>query len=65
MHDDLVALVDKMLELNNRLAPIRNTPCNERDELFREINRTDNEIDSLVYDLYGLSEEDSKVIEGG
>jgi hypothetical protein len=65
MHDDLVALVGRMLELNKRLAPIRNTPCNDRDELFREINRTDSEIDNLVYDLYGLSEQEKKMIEGG
>ena len=64
MHDDLVALVDKMLELNKRLAPIRNTPCNERDELRREINRTDNEIDNLVYGLYELTEEERKIVEG-
>ncbi|MBA7507537.1 hypothetical protein ES706_06256 [subsurface metagenome] len=63
MHDDLVALVDKMLELNKRVAPIRNTPCNERDELLREINYTDNEIDNLVYDLYGLTEEERKIVE--
>jgi hypothetical protein len=63
-HDDLVAQVDKMLKLNKQLAPIRNTPCNERDELLREINRTDKEIDSLVYDLYGLTEEERKIVEG-
>ncbi|GAH71464.1 unnamed protein product, partial [marine sediment metagenome] len=62
MHDDLVALVDRMLELNKRLAPIRYTPCNERDELLREINHTDNEIDNLVYDLYGLNEAEKKII---
>ena len=65
MHDDLVALVDKMLKLNKRLAPIRNTPCNDRDELLREINRTDNEIDNLVYDLYGLTEKEREIVEGG
>jgi hypothetical protein len=63
MHDDLVALADKMLELNRRLAPIRNTPCNESDELLREIDRTDSEIDNLVYDLYGLTEEERKIVE--
>ena len=63
MHDDLVAQVDKMLGLNKRLAPIRNTPCNERDELLREINRTDNEIDNLVYDLYGLTGEERRIVE--
>lgn len=62
MDDDLIALVDRMLELNKRLAPICNTPCNKRDELLREINRTDNEIDNLVYDLYGLAEEERKMI---
>jgi len=65
MHDDLVALVDRMLELNKRLASIRNTPCNKRDELLREINRTDKEIDNLVYDLYELTAEERKIVEGG
>jgi len=64
MHDDLVALVGRMLELNKRLAPIRNTPCNDRDELLQEISHTDNEIDNLVYDLYGVSEEERKIVEG-
>jgi len=64
MHDESVALVDKMLELNKRLAPIRNTPCNQRDELRREINHTDKEIDHLVYDLYGLTEQERKIVEG-
>ena len=63
IHDDLVALVSKMLELNKRLGPIRNTYCNERDELLREIERTDKEIDNLVYELYGLTEEERQIIE--
>lgn len=64
MHDDLVALVDKILELNKRLASIHDTYCNERDELLREIKRTDKEIDNLVYDLYGLTVKERKVVEG-
>ena len=64
-HDNLVALVDRMLELNKRLAPIRKTYCNERDELIREIDKTDKEIDNLVYDLYGLTEKERKIVEGG
>lgn len=64
LHDDLVALVDRMLELNKHLFPIRNTPCNERDELLREINHTDNEIDNLVYDLYGLTEDERRIVKG-
>ncbi len=64
MHDDLVALVERMLELNKRLAPIRDTYCNERDELLREINRTDSEIDNRVCDLHGLTEEERRIVEG-
>lgn len=64
MHDDLVALVDTMLELNKRLAPVRDKYCNERDELLREIERTDKEIDNLVYDLYGLTDEERRIVEG-
>ncbi|GAG11364.1 unnamed protein product, partial [marine sediment metagenome] len=63
MHDKLVALVDRMLELNKNLAPIRNTPCNERDELMRKIGRTDQKIDNLVYDLYGLSDKEREIVE--
>lgn len=62
-HDDLVALVDRMLELNKRLAPIRNRACSEQEELLRQFKRTDQEIDNLVYDLYGLTEEERKVVE--
>ncbi|HUV55856.1 MAG TPA: TaqI-like C-terminal specificity domain-containing protein, partial [Dehalococcoidales bacterium] len=64
-HDDLVTLVDRMLELNKRLAPIRKTYCNERDELLKEIEQTDKEIDNIAYDLYGLTEEERKLVEGG
>ena len=63
MHDNLVALVDRMLELNKRIAPLRNTPCNEQDELQREIERTDGKIDNLVYDLYGLTQEEREIVE--
>jgi len=64
MHDDLVALVDRMLELNKGLAPIRNSGSNEERELLRQIERTNKEIDNLVYDLYGLTEEERKTVEG-
>ncbi len=65
LQDNLVSLVDKMLELNKKLAPIRDTPFSESDELKKEIELTDKEIDNLVYDLYGLTEEERKIVEGG
>ena len=36
----------------------------EQEALQREIQATDNQIDRLVYDLYGLTEEEIKIVEG-
>jgi type II restriction/modification system DNA methylase subunit YeeA len=63
-HDGLVALVENMLELNKKLAPIRKEYSNASDELVMEIEKTDKEIDSLVYQLYGLTQEEIKLVEG-
>jgi hypothetical protein len=61
-HDKLVALVDNMLELQKKYHDARM----ERDkELYeRQITIVDAQIDRLVYDLYGLREEEIKVVEG-
>jgi hypothetical protein len=64
MHDTLVLLVGRMLELNKKLAPIRDTPFSESEELKKEIEKTDKEIDNLVYDLYGFTEAERKIVEG-
>jgi hypothetical protein len=62
-HDKMVALVERMLELNKKkhsgdLAP------SELDRLDREIASTDAEIDDLVYELYGITTEEKEIIEG-
>ena len=61
-HDKLVSLVEKMLELQKKHHEARM----ERDkELYeRQIKVVDAQIDRLVYDLYGLTEEEIKVVEG-
>jgi len=41
----------------------RRPPPRERDRLEREIASTGAEIDNLVYDLYGISAEERKIIE--
>jgi hypothetical protein len=33
-------------------------------ELQSQINKTDKEIDSMFYELYGLSDEEIKIVEG-
>ena len=59
----VVALVDQMLELHKRLhAAKRET---DRELYQRQIDGTDKEIDALVYELYWLSEDEIKIVEGG
>ena len=59
-HDRMVALVERILELHKRAAQ---TP-QEQERLARDIQATDREIDTLVYQLYGLSAEEIKIVEG-
>jgi len=71
----MVALVERMLELNKRrggLGPpatgkqtgARRAPLpTELDRVEREIASTDAEIDDLVYELYGITDEEQRIIE--
>ena len=36
----------------------------QRDQIQRAINHAERKIDELVYELYGLSEEEVKIVEG-
>jgi hypothetical protein len=62
-HDRMVALVTQMLELHARLAA-EGVP-HEKAALQRRIEMTDRQIDQLVHELYGLTAEEIKVVEGG
>ena len=62
-HNKLVTLIEKMLELNKKLVPIQALYSRERDELIKQIEMTDKEIDKLVYNLYGLNEEECRIVE--
>jgi hypothetical protein len=59
-HDKMVTLVERMLSLHKQ-SP--RTP-QEKEMLQRDIESTDGAIDSLVYKLYKLTEEEIKIIEG-
>ena len=50
-----------MLDLHKKLAAAK-TP-NEKTVLQRQITATDGQIDRLVYDLYGLTADEIKLIE--
>ncbi len=61
-HDKLVALGDTMLELQKKHHDAKMEQDKEIYE--RQIKFVDAQIDGLVYDLYGLTEEEVKVVEG-
>jgi hypothetical protein len=56
----LVSLVENILSLHKQSPK---TP-QEQEMVKREIESTDREIDQLVYELYGLSEDEIKIVEG-
>ena len=61
--DRMVSLVDQMLSLNKQLPTVKTD--HEKTALQRQIETTDKQIDKLVYELYGITEEERKIIEGG
>ena len=62
MHDKMVELVDVMLDLHRQLPGLTAV---QRGVVEQRIETTDREIDELVYELYGLSEDEREIVEGG
>ncbi len=60
--DQMVTLVERMLALHKQLAGAK-TP-QAKTVLQRQIEATDRQIDRLVYELYDLTEEEIKIVEG-
>ena len=60
-HDKIVALVESMLALHKSLA-LAQSPV-EKERLEKQIKSTDEGIDKLVYDLYGLNQEEIRIVE--
>ncbi len=61
-HDKIVQLVEQMLLLNKQLAEAKTG--HEQTMLQRRIDATDRQIDQLVYELYDLTEDEIKIVEG-
>ena len=61
-HDKIVSLVEQMLESKKKLAEAKT----DKDKNYYEqkCNSLDKQIDNLVYELYGLTEEEIKIVEG-
>lgn len=62
MHDQMVQLVEQMLALNKQLPEAKT--AHEQTLRQRQIDATDKQIDKLVYELYGLTPEEIKIVEG-
>jgi hypothetical protein len=60
-HDQMVTYVNTMLELNKKLPTVKTE--HEQTVIQRQIDATDRKIDSLVYELYDLTEEEIKIVE--
>jgi hypothetical protein len=60
-HDRMVALVAQMLSLHEYLQKAKTDQ--EHRLVQQEIEATDVKIDALVYDFYGLTEEEIGVVE--
>jgi hypothetical protein len=51
-----------MIELHKKKNSL--PPSAEREKIEREIAVTDEEIDDIVFGLYGITEEEMKIVEG-
>ena len=61
-HDQMVALVQRMLDLHKQRASA--TLPHSKELLQRQIDATDRQIDRLVYELYGLTDAEIRIVEG-
>ncbi len=64
-HDEIVKLVEQMLALQRERQSVR--PEDDLDDarsLDKQIKDTDIEIDKRVYKLYGLTEDEVKMVKG-
>jgi hypothetical protein len=56
-HDKMVSSVERMMKLHKAKTAL------EKTAIERQIAGTDKQIDQLVYELYGLTEKEIKIIE--
>ena len=56
-------LANRMLQLNEKVIPLRDRQTDERTRLEEQIKKTDSEIDELVYEAYGITEDEKRIIE--
>jgi predicted nucleic acid-binding Zn-ribbon protein len=60
---EITQLVDKMLQLNEKLVKIGDKLTDEKTRIEKEVSETDERIDALVFEIYGINAEEKKIIE--
>jgi type I restriction-modification system DNA methylase subunit len=61
--DKLIHHVERMFALKKRLIEIGDKRTDTTAKLVEQIQQTDAEIDNLVYEIYGITDEEKKIIE--
>ena len=65
-YDKMVELVTRMMELKKQQARApKNQSPSAKQLLDQKPAITDQQIDALVYELYGLTKEETRIVEGG
>jgi type I restriction-modification system DNA methylase subunit len=59
----IIERVDRMIDRQKRLRRLKGKSEEEARSLRREIEKTDREIDELVYEIYGLTAEERRIVE--
>ena len=58
----LIQLVEQMVVLHKQLNEAQTPPAKKR--IQQQIRATDRQINQLVYELYGLTDEEIAIVEG-
>lgn len=56
-------IINLLIQLENNIKELSKLPKKSQDIKIKEINAIENELNSIIYDLYDLDEDDIKIIE--
>jgi type I restriction-modification system DNA methylase subunit len=62
-HDEIIALVDSLLKLNEELLTVK-LPT-KVDQIKQRVEHNEEKVNKLVYELYDLTPEEISIVEGG
>ena len=61
--DRMISLVKEIISLNEHLRRFGDKKTSDRTKVEEQISKTDGEIDRLVYEVYGLTDEEIRIVE--